>query len=78
MTIYWEQCSICGLHRPTRTCTMDEELMVCPHCCFVCPRRNICPNPVWKFDLSISKSKRIRRSEAQKVLMDLLSKLERG
>jgi len=76
MTIYWERCSICGLHRPTRTCVMDEELMVCPHCCLACPRRNVCPNPVWKFEIPARKMKKTKKSEAQKVLMDLLSKLE--
>ena len=47
MTIYWERCSICGRHYPTKTCWLHPELNVCPHCCLLCPERSICPNPVW-------------------------------
>ena len=47
MTIYWERCSICGRHYPTKTCWLHPELNVCPHCCLLCPERSICPNPAW-------------------------------
>ncbi len=47
MTIYWERCSICGRHYPTKTCWLHPELSVCPHCCLLCPERGHCPQPAW-------------------------------
>ncbi len=54
MTIYWERCDICGRHLPTKTCWLHPELSVCPHCCLLCPERNLCPNPAWFPTLRLS------------------------
>ena len=47
MTIYWERCSLCWRHYPTKTCWLHPELSVCPHCCLLCPERGHCPQPAW-------------------------------
>ncbi|AEM39755.1 hypothetical protein Pyrfu_1902 [Pyrolobus fumarii 1A] len=51
MVIYWERCSVCVRHLPTKTCWLHPELNVCAQCCVMCPERSICPNPVWYAEL---------------------------
>ena len=86
MTIYWERCNICGRYRPVKQCTMNPDLMVCIHCCLLCPLRNVCPKLVWILDVSKKKAEapkavkpkavKPKSEEAKKVLLDLLSRLE--
>ena len=80
MTIYWERCSICGKHHIVKQCTLIPELLVCPQCCIICPRRRVCPKPVWDIEIKPVIKRRAtvtRKREAEKVLMDLLSRLEK-
>ncbi len=83
MTIYWERCSICGRYHAVKQCTLNPDIMVCPHCCLACPLRSKCPKPVWYPEIRekhrVPQAKKAgERGEAQKVLMDLLSKLKEG
>jgi len=80
LTIYWERCSVCGDYHVLKQCTLDDDLMVCPYCCIGCPRRNVCHKPVWFPGLrpSVKAEARPRRREAEKIILDLLSRLEEG
>ncbi len=63
MTIYWERCSVCGRHLPTKTCWLHPEQQVCVFCCVFCPERSVCPNPVWYPELG--KTLRLVEERAQ-------------
>ncbi len=77
MTIYWERCSICGRYHAVKQCTLYNDVLVCPHCCLTCPKRNECPKPVWYAEIKPIVKKAVpRRKEVEKVFMDLLSMLE--
>ncbi len=80
MTIYWEQCDICELHTVTKECTLNGNTSVCPHCCIACPRRALCPRPVWfptrKPARPTTKAKEARVTNKEKILEELLKKLE--
>ncbi len=82
MTIYWERCGICGRYHVTKQCTMYPDLMVCPHCCLTCIHRSKCPRPVWYPTIRLKPIPQVVRKkssdEAKKVLLDLLSKLDKG
>jgi hypothetical protein len=76
VTIYWERCSICGKYEFVKQCTLHPELMVCPHCCLTCPLRSKCPHPAWYPKLGRHAEKEAKREEMEKIISDLLSKLE--
>ncbi len=80
MTIYWERCSICGKYHVLKQCILDDDLMVCSYCCLSCPKRSICHNPVWLPVLKVALKTEVkpRRREAEKIILDLLSRLEEG
>ncbi|MMZ65832.1 hypothetical protein D1872_282670 [compost metagenome] len=79
MTIYWERCDFCGRYEPVKQCTLYPDLMVCIHCCLSCPKRKICPKPVWFIEFkikTISKPGKIaKEADKTKVFQELLSKL---
>jgi len=81
MTIYWERCSICSRHYPTRSCWLNPALSICPYCCIACTERERCPRPVWFPSLKPSKTiqprleRGVSRREAVKALEELLKKL---
>ena len=77
MTIYWERCGLCMKHRPSRQCGMDNSLMVCASCCVVCPKRSVCPRPVWLRDLGVAQvaERGAEPSKREKILEELLSRL---
>jgi len=54
--------------------------MVCSYCCLSCPKRSICHNPVWLPVLKVALKTEVkpRRREAEKIILDLLSRLEEG
>lgn len=79
MTIYWERCSVCGRYHVVKQCTLNGDLLVCPHCCITCPKRDSCPKPAWVIEVKkvVSVKKPVaQKKHAEKVLLDLLSKLE--
>ncbi len=80
MTIFWERCSICGRHRPTRQCWLHPERSVCPYCCIACPERGACPRPAWYPNLRLAERSvgREEGGEARKALEELLRRLEGG
>lgn len=78
MSFYWERCSICGKHRPTKQCWLHPERQVCPYCCIACPERSVCPNPVWYPELRASEPRRRGREEARRALEELLERLGTG
>ncbi|WFO75778.1 hypothetical protein J4526_02635 [Desulfurococcaceae archaeon MEX13E-LK6-19] len=82
MTIYWERCSICSRYHAVKQCVLYSDILVCPHCCVICPKRSTCPKPVWEIELREKKLVEAKKpvvqqkKRAEKVLLDLLSKLE--
>ena len=80
MTIYWERCSICEKHQPTRQCWLVSSIMVCANCCIFCLDRSNCSNPVWiptiKFETKYLVESRAK-DETRKALEDLLKRLEK-
>ncbi|WP_048061534.1 hypothetical protein [Hyperthermus butylicus] len=81
MSIYWERCSICGRHRPTRQCWLHPERIICPYCCLACPERSICPRPAWFPTLrhvQPAAKPQPKLEEARRALEELLRKLEGG
>ncbi|OYT41055.1 MAG: hypothetical protein B6U89_00010 [Desulfurococcales archaeon ex4484_58] len=77
MTIYWEQCSLCGRYHSTRQCTLNPDVMVCVYCCISCPVRNKCPKPVWRFEFEKPVTPKPIPDEKKKLMEELLSKLEK-
>ncbi len=75
MTIYWERCSICGRYHVLKQCTLNQDLLVCPHCCIACPKRSICHKPAWYAKLAV-KTVAKPKKEAEKVFLELLDMLE--
>ncbi len=75
MTIYWERCGVCGRHKPTRRCTLNPELRVCPRCCLACPKREVCPRPAWFPTIQVQARRRVSPSDKERLLEELLSRL---
>ncbi len=68
---------------PTLTCWLHPERQVCSSCCLMCSERNRCPKPVWFSELKLKsmeevtvKEKKVAEEKIQKVLEELLGKLE--
>jgi len=81
LTIYWDRCDLCGLHNPTKTCSLFPELAVDPHCCVACPYwMTTCKNPAWSFKSPLkSPTQRIKfmsLEEREKLMEELTSLLE--
>lgn len=80
MVIYWSRCEICGKYIVSRECTLIPGVNVCPHCCVLfCENRlTLCRSPIWFPE--ITRPTRARKGgekeKVEKVLMDLLKKLE--
>ncbi len=83
MVIYWSRCDICGKYIVVSECTLTPGLNVCPHCCvLICMyRENLCRTPVWfpKLKAKVKAMEAVSRKEEriEKVLMDLLKRLEK-
>ncbi|MGC8982622.1 MAG: hypothetical protein ACP5KA_02560 [Desulfurococcaceae archaeon] len=81
MTIYWDRCDLCGLHRPVRRCTLVSDISVDAHCCIACVHwMTSCTNPAWKFEVprlqQTTRRGAISPSEKQKLLEELVSLIE--
>lgn len=82
MVMYWYRCSICGKYTVTLGCTLSPLDQVCPACCILyCSRRgSMCKSPAWFPGLEKlitgTKNKPTEKERVEKVLLDLLKKLE--
>lgn len=77
MTIYWDQCDVCGRHHVTRQCTLHSGVEVCIHCCFACIEREFCPKPVWIFESERRVQQAKSLEDKKKLMQELISKLGR-
>ncbi len=82
MVMYWYRCSICGKYTVTLGCSLSPLDQVCPTCCILyCNKRGLaCKSPVWFPELEKSsrpvRGKATEKERVEKVLLDLLKKLE--
>lgn len=81
MTLYWDRCDLCGLHNPTKACTLAPDISVDVHCCVACPHwLNKCKNPAWKLELpvktAITRVRSVSAEERRKLMEELTSLLE--
>lgn len=79
MTLLWEVCGICERPAITKSCSVDPETSVCPHCCVACTMRRECPRPSWLPEVRAEAPRRpVRRvaDEKTRILEDLLKRLE--
>ncbi len=83
MVMYWSRCDICGKYIVVSECTLTPGLNVCPHCCvLICVyRENLCQSPIWlpelKAKLKTMATVTRKEERVEKVLMDLLKRLEK-
>lgn len=77
MTIFWDQCNICGRYISTRQCTLHPEINVGIHCCLACIERNKCPKPVWIIKITKPVESLTRLEVKKKLMEELISKLDK-